>query len=137
MYLSLLGNQLKSIFPRAPAELVTVIYNHRFTHHDEAASGETFIPSVSQLRSKKAIHHGRQIPEIKPEEINTETRQNQRRQRKSQGGCGGQTSRRQKEISGQPIISLELEHFHQSWSAELRIRRTAVFLTFGGVSAQL
>jgi hypothetical protein len=85
---------------RAPGGTATVIYKHRFNGHDNSACGETFIPSVSQLRSKKAIHHGRQIPEIKPEEIHTETKQNQHCRRQEKGDCGGQTSRRQEEING-------------------------------------
>lgn len=91
-----------------PGQLATVIYNRRFTGHDGSTCGETFIPPASQLRSKKVIHHGRQIPKIKPEEIHTETKQDQSCQRKSKGGRGGQASRGQEEISGSPIISLEL-----------------------------
>jgi hypothetical protein len=33
--------------------------------------------------------------------------------------------------------TMKLEHFHQSCSAALRTLREAVFLVFGGVSAQL
>src|SRR5580704_19433297 len=44
--------------------------------------------------------------------------------------------------NGRPPIGVQdflhnLEHFHQSCSAESGIRGTAVFLAFGGVSAQL
>src|SRR5580658_10731069 len=80
-------------------ELTTVIYNHGLMRHDDFSCGETFIPPASQLRSKKANHHGRQIPESKPEEIHTETRQNQRQRRETQSVRGSQTSRRQEEIS--------------------------------------
>jgi hypothetical protein len=62
MCLILLGNQLKSIFTRAAAELATVIYNHRFTRHDDPASGETFIPSVSQLGQRKRSTMGDRSP---------------------------------------------------------------------------
>ncbi|HEY1789259.1 MAG TPA: hypothetical protein VGJ73_13960 [Verrucomicrobiae bacterium] len=121
----------------AGSQTPTFIYNHRFNRHPDSACGETFIPSASQLRSKKAFHHGRQITESQPEEIDTETKQNQRCQRKSKGGRYSQASRRQEKINGPLVISLELNGKRDEFSSSetstrpgLEMRSIPLFSSF-------